>query len=364
MPEWLTKHIANSPAKVDLLVKIDTVNQGCVVTHSTCTGRNRLKNTLLRGVQNIIILTVRPYVIRELPGWGKLFALALDYRRDWLWAGAPSKTIRQKSLGHVLELDLSQWADRSTYFLGRWHNLEMQRFMSDVIKPGDTVVDIGANRGNFALAASHLLGNMGKVLCFEPNPNCIRILDNAVTSNHIENMFIYPVGLGDREEELTLSVPTVNSGEGTFGRPAYGNELTYQVRAQVKVGDKLLANERPSLIKIDVEGFECKVIAGLAETIGRNHPIVLTEVIPTLLERCDASVADLMALMQRFGYQGFKLGLKKEHGRYDWQLISFDPRDGALDAVWLHPDAMRRHAMALNEHTLVVDMPGQTALPG
>jgi hypothetical protein len=46
--------------------------------------------------------------------------------------------------------------------LGRWHDLEMQRFMSDVIRPGDSVVDIGANRGNVALAASHLIGNRGK----------------------------------------------------------------------------------------------------------------------------------------------------------------------------------------------------------
>jgi FkbM family methyltransferase len=324
--------------------------------------RNGLKALCLRAMQSIVILTVRPYVIRELPGWGELYALALDYRRGWLWAGAPSKTIREKSLGHVLELDLSQWADRSTYFLGRWHNLEMQRFMSDVIKPGDTVVDIGANRGNFALAASHLLGNMGKVLCFEPNPNCIRILDNAVTSNHIENMFIYPVGLGDREEELTLSHLQLWRGHvwkaGVWKRVDVPGPRSGESRRQA-------TGERAAIVdQIDVEGFECKVIAGLAETIGRNHPIVLTEVIPTLLERCDASVADLMALMQRFGYQGFKLGLKKEHGRYDWQLISFDPRDGALDAVWLHPDAMRRHAMALNEHTLVVDMPGQTALPG
>jgi FkbM family methyltransferase len=326
------------------------------MTIGAAKNRNGLKALCLRAMQSIVILTVRPYVVRELPGWGKLYAFAVDHRRDWLWVGASSKTIREKSLGHVLDLDLSQWPDRSTYFLGRWHNLEMQRFMSDVIKAGDTVVDIGANRGNFAVVASHLLGNMGKVICFEPNPNCIRVLDNAIASNHLENVFINRIGLGDRDEELTLSVPIFNSGEGTFGRSAYGNELTYQVRAQVKLGDKLLANERPSLIKIDVEGFECKVIAGLAETIGRNHPIILTEVVATHLERCDASVANLMALMQSFGYQGFKIGLKKKHGRYDWHLISFDPRDSAFDAVWFHPDAMRHHATVLNEHTLDVDV--------
>jgi len=59
-----------------------------------------------RAIQNIVILVVRPYVIRELPGWGKL-AFLFDYRRDWLWIDAPVKTIREKIYGNLVLLDRS-----------------------------------------------------------------------------------------------------------------------------------------------------------------------------------------------------------------------------------------------------------------
>ena len=94
-----------------------------------------------------------------------------DYRRSWLWANAQSRTVRGKLTGFTMELDLSQWADRATYFLGRWVDLEMQAFIEDVIRPGDQVVDVGANRGMFTLCASRLVGPEGKVLSFRAQPD-------------------------------------------------------------------------------------------------------------------------------------------------------------------------------------------------
>src|SRR5262245_43203816 len=227
-----------------------------------------LKSLGLRAVQGTIIGLVRPYVIRELFGWGKAYAaFAGDYRRDWLWRNAPIKTIRGKLHGQIMHLDLSKWSDRSAYFLGRWYELGIQLLVSDVLKTGETVVDVGANRGMFAIIASRLVGDGGRILCFEPNPNCLKRLDQEVEANGISNIFVHRFALGDREENLVLSVPTVNSGEGTFGRSAYHLDATYQIRAQVKKGDQLLVHEKPSLIKVDVEGFECKVVGGLAQTI-------------------------------------------------------------------------------------------------
>src|SRR5262245_49548095 len=131
-----------------------------------------------RPLQDLIVLAVRPYVRRELPGWGRVYAAMVGgYRRDWLWAAAKVRTIRGKRHGYAMRLDLSKWADRSAFFLGRWYDLNTQLLMSALLRPGDTVVDVGANRGMFALAASRLVGETGRVVCFEPNPNCFQILD-------------------------------------------------------------------------------------------------------------------------------------------------------------------------------------------
>src|SRR6266545_6074087 len=310
-----------------------------------------LKSLCRRLLQHAIILGVRPYVLRELPGWGRVYAFFVgDYRRSWIWVNAPTKTTRGKLHGYVTRLDLSNWVDRGTFFLGRWYDLGTQLFLTSLTRPGDTIVDIGANRGNFALIASRLVGDAGKVICFEPNPHCWATLDEQIASNAISNVIVHRVGLGNRDEERTLSVPFINTGEGTFGTSAYDDALAYQVRAEVRRGDEILANEHPALVKVDVEGFECNVIAGMANVIKQNRPVILTEIVPAHLSRCNASVEKLVSLIESFGYQGFMLSIVKRDRCYDWHLSPFAEQDHNVDAVWLHPDFLHRCAPFLDRH--------------
>jgi FkbM family methyltransferase len=311
-----------------------------------------LKPTCLRAAQTVIVWAIRPYIFRELPGWGKLYAIFADYRRDWLWAGAPVKTMREKLDGRLMQVDLSKWSDRSTYLLGRWTDLHIQLLLRDLITPGDTVVDVGANRGLFAFTARHLVGDSGQVICFEPNPDCAAILEQEVAANGVTNLTVHHFGLGDRDEELTLSVPAINSGEGTFGRTAYEQSSCHEVRAWTKIGDPLLRSESPSLIKIDVEGFECKVIAGLAQTIRQHRPIILTEVAPSLLATSGSSAVELTDLLGGFGYRGFELGLRKDGWRYDWQMTPLSNKLTTVDAVWVPGELTNgRHAAIFKKHS-------------
>ena len=314
-----------------------------------------IKALCLRAAQQLVIATARPYTLRELPGWGKIYKALVGHRRGWFWEGAAIRTTRGKLHHHVMRLDLSKWPDRSAYFLGRWYDLETQLLASDLLGPGDTVIDVGANRGMFTLLASHLVGDAGQVIAFEPNPTCVQILEDELTANNIHNVVVHRFGLGDRGAELTMSVPFGNFGEGTFGASAYRAELTYQVRAAIAIGDQILAGENPSFIKIDVEGFECSVIAGLAATINRLHPIILTEVIQRQLKACDSSAEALMSLMAGFGYRGFRLGLKKDGRRYRWRLAPLRPEDIAryvagFDVVWHHPGSDDRLSALIESH--------------
>ena len=309
-----------------------------------------LRHSFRRVLQNIIILIVRPYVFRELPGWGRLYAAFVgDYRRNWFWAGAGIKSICGKQHGYVMRLDLSKWPDRIAYFLGRWYDLRTQLLLPDLIRLGDTIVDVGANRGMFTLVASRLVGNTGKVICFEPNPNCFEILEQEIASNEIKNVVVHRIGLGRQEEQLTLHVPVVNPGEGTFGNSPYCNDAIYQVYAQIALGDRVLANEKPTLIKMDVEGFECNVISGLTEIINRDHPLILTEVIPAHLAHCGFTVAELVDLMHSLKYEGFSVGLKKNRGRYTCQLVPFEIQGHTTDVVWLHRESTQ-HKTILHHH--------------
>lgn len=293
-------------------------------------------NTLAsRTAQEAIIFAVRPYVRRELPGWGKVYNLVANYHRDWLWMSAPVKTTAGRLHGHTMRLDLSKWSDRLTYFLGRWSNLELQLFLADNVRPGDTVVDGGANRGNFALFASNVVGSAGEVMCYEPNPQCLKTLRGDIEANGIRNITVHPVGLGSSEGEMSLSVPAINAGEGTLGRSAY--ETARVILVKIEQGDKTLAQKTPNLIKLDVEGFECKALAGLERTIVRCHPTIITEVVSRHLAACDSSVEGLLTFMSDLGYQGYRLRLVKRKQSHTWQLTKFDPpSDDNVDVVWAH----------------------------
>jgi len=297
--------------------------------------------------QSLIVAAAMPYIRAELPGWGRLLRLVAGWRRDRLWDGAASRTITTKLYGHTLSLNMRKWTDRSTFFLGRWYDLETQTALWSLVHPGDLVVDIGANRGLFSLAASAAVGPRGRVIAIEPNPAEASILKRDLERNMIANVKVIGVGLSDREGIMTLHVPAGNSGEASFGMLPYPDEFAIDV--PVKVGDRLLDKEHPSLIKIDVEGFEVRVLRGLEETLKRARPIVITEMIERQLVQCGSNRAEMIELMRKFGYQGFGMVLKREGLQHALQLTE-DLTCRFNDMVWLpdeHAQLLRREFRAM-----------------
>src|SRR5262249_2845459 len=157
---------------------------------------------------------------------------------------------------------------------------------------------------------------------------------DEIELNKIGNITLHQYGLADKNDILTLTVPLINSGEGSFASSQYKDNIMFSV--PVRRADEILANEDPSFIKIDVEGFETKVILGLSELIKRCLPSIVTEVVASHLERAHSSVEELKSAMERLGYRAFKLSLRKTDRRHDWCLAKFDPSKGPCDAVWLN----------------------------
>lgn len=253
--------------------------------------------------RSVVTTVVRPYIHRELPGWGRLFRIAVgDYRREWLWQGK-SAVVVDKNTGYALALDLGWWSDRMTYFLGRWYDLQAQLVIREHVKSGETVVDVGANRGMFALYASKQVGPQGVVICFEPNPSCLNVLEGTLSRNSITNIEVIGKGLSDRAETLNLIVPESDTGIGTFA--AYDQSVPQRaVSCEVVLGDDALRDISPNFVKIDVEGFEPKVIQGLSETIRRHRPLIYMEVVEQHLRRAGSSSREIISLMRSLGYEG------------------------------------------------------------
>ncbi|MBR0725044.1 FkbM family methyltransferase [Bradyrhizobium manausense] len=286
--------------------------------------------------QRFVMIFLRPYIYRELPGWGRLYERFVgNYDRDPEWRGHSERWVRGKLHGYEMLLDLGRWSNRATYFLGRFYDLPTQLALGAILRPNDTFVDVGANEGMISLLASRLVGRSGQVIAFEPNPQPRARFQAAITRNEIANVRLLNFALGAEASVLPLTVPKINSGEGSFGRPDYPAELVDVVDCEVRVGDDVLRRIRPRLVKIDVEGFECNVIRGLGEVIEECHPAIVTEIVSAHLQKAQSSVTELVGMMNEKGYRSYRLSLSAKKGL---RLIpgEVDP-DAHGDFLWMHP---------------------------
>lgn len=287
-----------------------------------------------------------PFTRLELPGWARIARAlaAIVPAGSKAWIGAPVKHIRGKVHGYRMELHLEDWAERLTYFLGRYYEDHLQRLLALALAPGDRFVDVGANIGMITLLGARAVGPSGEVQTFEPNPACLARLRAVLALNGIDWVEVIPLGLSDQEEERVLSVVSRDTGVGTFAPlAAEEHEITGRMTLHLARGDSvLLANEKPvRLIKIDVEGFETRAIRGLEGLIARDRPLVVTEVVDLQLRRAGASAAELFAQMHELGYEARGIALVGRGGRRRLRLPSLRAArecEGITDVLWTRPD--------------------------
>ncbi|MFZ0335392.1 MAG: FkbM family methyltransferase [Candidatus Acidiferrales bacterium] len=157
------------------------------------------------------------------------------------------------------------------------YELSKQQALKQFLRPGSTFVDVGCNKGDFALLASRLVGSQGRVLAFEPHPENCHWIRRSIAKNAYHNLDLYELALSDANGIAQLHLGE-KSGFHTLlaGTP---RKETGTIQVQTRRLEDLLAEvqfERPiDAIKIDVEGAEMSVLRGARETISRNPHIVL-----------------------------------------------------------------------------------------
>ena len=176
--------------------------------------------------------------------------------------------------GHEILAPLDDFVGRAAYFVGDLDR-KLSALVKTLVRPGDCVLDIGANIGVMSLLLAKCVGPTGSVHAFEPNPLIRRLLAQSVARNSLRNIEIHDFALGNEEgQTLTLAVPAGNSGAATLKKGR-----SHQSWQTVPVQIRTLSNfARDSglgpvrLVKIDVEGFESEVLAGGASWLTSCPP--------------------------------------------------------------------------------------------
>ena len=287
-------------------------------------------------------LLLLPYIRLELPGWGKLLDLAKvrGNKHNSYWHNAPTKTIKGKWHGYSMQLRLSDWSERLTYFLGRYYELGVQYVLDAVLEPGDRVVDIGGNIGMITLHAAHLVTETGEVDCFEPNPDCLAIIDSNLKENQIKQVTVHPVGLSDKKDFLQLSLASSHTGAATMTKI---NHVEKYFEVEVAIGDDVVLKNPKNikLIKIDVEGFELNVLRGLKKTLNKFKPLLITECLEETLVRAGTNCEEVGEFLRDLGYSPYGITTERKLFQYSLKLVPLEDtlNDNQFnDIFWVHQD--------------------------
>jgi FkbM family methyltransferase len=177
-------------------------------------------------------------------------------------------------------------------------DLELLHIARRLISPGQVVIDVGANVGEFALAASHFAEAKGAVLAIEPDPFLCALLHRTIAEPDNAGMELDALcaGVADRDGFAGFQVASRGRAANALaghGLPAMGHVRSRFI-APVFTLDTIADRWRaPDLIKIDVEGAELRVLEGAGRTLRQHRPLILLEVtsneedVRALLTHCD-----------------------------------------------------------------------------
>ncbi len=267
-------------------------------------------------------------IIRQLPA-GRYRAAAMLARTR----PAPFLGRMPEDLGGLLfSCDLADAIARDVGIVGVYEPQETQ-LLTHLLRPGMRVVDVGANWGFFTLLSAHHVGTSGRVVSFEPDPRLFALLQRNVSLNTLPHVSTLPLAAGAVRGPVTLDGYDPSGSNRGLSRVNVQadpeSDTTFVVRSETL--DEVVSAQGMDvvdLVKIDVEGAEDGVLAGMADGLRahRYHRLLL-ELHPALLQERGVSVEACCATLRDAGYIGWTLDHSARGVQRATNGIPMRPRD-------------------------------------
>jgi len=174
--------------------------------------------------------------------------------------------------------------------------------MHEILKGGEVVVDVGANIGYYALMEAKLVGDEGTVYAIEPVPKNFKLLEKNVKINRYRSIELYHHAIGDYDGKSTMYVSPLSNWHAMNDISGTGKTIEVDM---FKLDTFLKGKPYPSLIRMDLEGFEYQVLQGLKNTLAEEKPLILfIEYHPHIMKREES-----LELLKQLKHSGFFIRL-------------------------------------------------------
>jgi FkbM family methyltransferase len=171
------------------------------------------------------------------------------------------------------------------------------KILQSFISPGDWVIDIGANVGHYTKRFSELVGTHGRVLAFEPVPTTFSLLSANVQLFAHPNVSLINAAASDSLNVVGMSIPKFSTGLINYYEAHLSPAAATSFSVLTMSLDSLCICKNIALVKIDAEGHESYVLAGMNKLIEKSHPVLIIE----------TSSEEVIASLSTLGYSPEKL---------------------------------------------------------
>jgi FkbM family methyltransferase len=217
----------------------------------------------------------------------------------------------------------------ANYRLGT-NELPVQETIVSTLRSGDVFYDVGSNVGFFSLIAARVVGAGGAVHAFEAVPEVADQIRRNARRNDLANISVHVAAVSDIDGQLQLA-RAPHPGGATTARPGALGEEPETISALTLDTFAASSDRPPDLVKIDVEGAETEVIAGMHHLLDDARPVVVFEIDDATIDGLERKVAAACRPLEAHGYEVETLPPAYEHIR--WHVRHFVARPAASPRV-------------------------------
>jgi len=252
-------------------------------------------------------------------------------------AGRGTRTVATRS-GIRWALDLDEGIDFAIWLLGAFERSTVAAY-AQIVRPGATTVDIGANIGAHTLFLARQVGPAGRVIAVEPTAWAVERLRANLALNEALAAVV-----DVRQVMLAASATEALPDTLYSSWPLHGADVHPKLRARPKstAGARALTLdallqiegvEHVDFIKLDVDGHEGAVLRGAVGTLARDHPTIILELSPYILAEAGDSFDDLVGTLTRLGYRLYHLTSRRALPSDPALLARSIPDGGSINAI-------------------------------
>ena len=234
-------------------------------------------------------------------------------KRISLWRKSNPKNILHYKNGIAFNISKNKTSVSKSLVFQSNYEFNETNLVKKVIKPGWTVIDVGANFGWYSIHFAQLVGQNGNIFSFEPIPETYEELNSNIKLNSCQNIKAFDFALGNKVGTISFGVPNFDGGSGTSSE-----FLKYSKRIQTtmrKLDDVIKEQKinKVDFIKADIEGGELNMLKGAEKLLEDFRPKILIEIVDMHCQRFGHFPVDVYQFLINKGYKGLFIGNEYTH---------------------------------------------------